>query len=112
MPINDEKRRELKRKSLLHTRMRLEEAREKGFGVNFTSYMAVEEYEPKMINEELTHAEVEVSVLEEMIRLGAPQYVIIPQIDIIHRLTNPRKFIQQAMSKHKATSIVQLKGIL
>ena len=112
MPVNDEKRRELKRKSLRFTRMELEEAREKGHGVNFTSYMSVEEYEPTLIEEEQQQACVELNVLNNMIELGYDLSTLKAQIQILHSLIRPRAFLELQMSKYNANSVEQLKGIL
>ena len=92
--------------------MELEIAREKGFGVNFTSYMSVEEYEPKLVEEELQQACVELNVLNNMIELGNELSVIQAQVEILHSLIRPRAFLDLQMSKYNAKSVEQLKGIV
>lgn len=113
---NDELRRKLKRKSLRHTRMELEIAREKGHGVNFTAYISVEEYEPKLIEEELQHAEVELNILYNIVQqihdFEHHLDELYMQIDILHSLIRPRTWIQQQMTNHNVTSVEQLKGLL
>ena len=112
MPISDAKRRQMKRKILLHTRMELEIAREKGHGVNFTSYMEVSEYEPQLIEEELKQACLELNVLNNMIEQDDPKEMLEAQIHVMHSLIRPRGFLEQQMSNHNAKSIEGLKGIL
>ena len=110
MAKNDAKRREKKRSSLLHTRLRLEEAREKGHGVNFTSYMKVEEYEPQLIEEELSQACVELNVLNDMIQRGCFSSALQKQVNIIYSLIRPRGYIQTLKSKYNVGTIPELKG--
>lgn len=114
--ISDEKRRELKRKLLRHTRIELEIAREKGFGVNFTSYMPVEEYEPQLVEEELQQACAELNVLNNIIHGLHPEEMMTDelkeQVDILHSLIRPRAWLQQQMSNYNAKSLEELKGRL
>lgn len=112
MPISDAKRREMKRETLLHTRMELEIAREKAHGVNFTVYMKVEEYEPYLVEEELKQSCAELNVLNNMIENDDTKEALKTQIHIIHSLIRPRAWLEQQMSNHNAKSIEGLKGIL
>lgn len=112
MPVNDEKRRELKRKRLRHTRMELEIAREKGHGVNFTAYMEVSEYEPTLIEDELKQACVELNVLINRIENKSTEKEINEQVTIIHSLIRPRASLDLLMSKFGVHSVEQLKGLL
>lgn len=112
MPVNDEKRRELKRKRLRHTRMELEIAREKGYGVNFTAYMEVSEYEPTLIEDELKQACVELNVLINRIENKSTEKEINEQVTIIHSLIRPRAALDLLMSKFGVHSVEQLKGLL
>ena len=112
MALNDAKRRELKRKQLLHTRKQLESAREKGFGVNFTSYMSVEEYEPQLIEEELQQACVELNVLNNMIEYGETNATLQEQIRIIHSLVRPKAYLETLMRHHNVNSLNELTGLI
>lgn len=112
MPINNAKRREMKRKSLRHVRLELEIARERGLGVNFTSYMEVEEYEPTVIEKELEHAKTELNVLTDMINKKFSEPTIIAQIDILHELIRPQAFLEQQKAIHNVNTIQELKGYL
>ena len=112
MPVNDKKRREIKRKKLRHTRIELEIAREKGHGVNFTAYMEVSEYEPSLIENELKQACVELNVLNNMTENKSTLKEINEQITIIHSLIQPRASLDLLMSKHKVNNLEQLKGLL
>ena len=123
MPVTDAKRRELKRNQLRWTRIELEIAREKGHGVNFTAYMEVEEYEPTLVEDELKQACVELNVLNNMIEniqeYSAPldgyttrKATLHKQVEIIHSLIRPRAALDLLMTKHGATSVEQLKGLV
>ena len=112
MPINDPKRREMKRKQLLHTRKQLESAREKGVGVNFTAFMSVEDYEPQLIEEELKQACVELNVLNNMIENSIPKEKLREQIHIIHSLIRPRQYLTLLMGEHNVNSINELTGLI